>query len=87
MFLNFTKIKNKMLINRVVVNETRLKNFVNLVNIKKMAWYNRSVEKGEQMEDKEFLIKKVEVLESAIKQIAVIQYELDKKLGELEGLE
>ena len=43
--------------------------------------------KGEQMEDKEFLIKKVEVLESAIKQIAVIQYELDKKLGELEGLE
>lgn len=52
-----------------------------------MAWYNRSVEKGEQMEDKEFLIKKVEVLESAIKQIAVIQYELDKKLGELEGLE
>ena len=76
-----------MLINRVVVNETRLKNFVNLVNIKKMAWYNRSVEKGEQMEDKEFLIKKVEVLESAIKQIAVIQYELDKKLGELEGLE
>ena len=76
-----------MLINRVVVNETRLKNFVNLVNIKKMAWYNRSVEKGEQMEDKEFLIKKVEVLESAIKQIAVIQYELDKKLGDLEGLE
>ena len=76
-----------MLINRVVVNETRLKNFVNLVNIKKMAWYNRSVEKGEQMEDKEFLIKKVEVLESAIKQIAVIQYELDKKLGELEGTE
>ncbi len=39
------------------------------------------------MEDKDFLIKKVEVLESAIKQIAVIQYELDKKLGELEGLE
>ena len=38
-------------------------------------------------EDKEFLIKKVEILESAIKQIAVIQYELDKKLGELEGLE
>ena len=30
------------------------------------------------MEDKEFLIKKVEILESAIKQIAVIQYELDK---------
>ncbi|ATE83694.1 hypothetical protein LP0004c_49 [Lactococcus phage LP0004c] len=53
-----------------------------------MAWYNGSVEKkGEQMEDKEFLIKKVEILESAIKQIAVIQYELDKKLGELEGLE
>ena len=39
------------------------------------------------MEDKEFLIKKVEILESAIKQIAVFQYELDKKLGELEGLE
>ena len=39
------------------------------------------------MEDKEFLIKKVEVLESAIKQIAVIQYELDKKLGKLEGLD
>ena len=39
------------------------------------------------MEDKEFLIKKEEVLESAIKQIAVIQYELDKKLWELEGLE
>ena len=39
------------------------------------------------MEDKEFLIKKVEILESAIKQIAVIQYELDKKLWELEGLE
>ena len=39
------------------------------------------------MEDKEFLIKKVEILESAIKQIAVIQYELSKKLGELEGLE
>ncbi len=39
------------------------------------------------MEDKEFLIKKVEILESAIKQIAVIQYELDKKLGKLEGLE
>ena len=39
------------------------------------------------MEEKEFLIKKVEILESAIKQIAVIQYELDKKLGELEGLE
>lgn len=39
------------------------------------------------MEDKEFLSKKVEILESAIKQMAVIQYELDKKLGELEGLE
>ena len=76
-----------MLINRVVVNETRLKNFVNLVNVKK--WYDIIEEqrKGEQMEDKEFLIKKVEILESAIKQIAVIQYELDKKLGELEGLE
>ena len=76
-----------MLINRVVVNETRLKNFVNLVNVKK--WYDiiEVQRKGEQMEDKEFLIKKVEILESAIKQIAVIQYELDKKLGELEGLE
>lgn len=54
-----------------------------------MAWYNGSVEKRRHklMEDKEFLIKKVEILESAIKQIAVIQYELDKKLGELEGLE
>ena len=39
------------------------------------------------MEEQEFLIKKVEVLESAIKQIAVIQYELSKKLGELEELE
>lgn len=39
------------------------------------------------MEDNEFLSKKVEILESAIKQIAVIQYELDKKLGELEGTE
>ena len=39
------------------------------------------------MEDKEFLIKKVEILESAIKQIAVIQYELSKKLGKLEGTE
>ena len=38
MFLHFTKIKNKTLINRVVVNETSLKNFVNLVNIKK--WYD-----------------------------------------------
>ena len=76
-----------MLINRVVINETRLKNFVNLVNVKK--WYDimEVQRKGEQMEDKEFLIKKVEILESAIKQIAVIQYELDKKLGELEGLE
>ena len=76
-----------MLINRVVINETRLKNFVNLVNVKK--WYDiiEVQRKGEQMDDKEFLIKKVEILESAIKQIAVIQYELDKKLGELEGLE
>ena len=76
-----------MLINSVVVNEIRLKNFVNLVNVKK--WYDiiEVQRKGEQMEDKEFLIKKVEILESAIKQIAVIQYELDKKLGELEGLE
>jgi hypothetical protein len=39
------------------------------------------------MENKELLIKKVEVLESAIKQIAVIQYELSKKLAELEGTE
>lgn len=39
------------------------------------------------MEDKEFLIKKVELLESAIKQIAVIQYELSEKLWELEGTE
>ena len=39
------------------------------------------------MEDKEILIKKVEILESAIKQMAVIQYELDKKPGDLEGLE
>lgn len=76
-----------MLINRVVVNETRLKNFVNLVNIKKCYGIMEVQRKGELMEDKEFLIKKVEVLESAIKQIAVIQYELDKKLGELEGLE
>lgn len=54
-----------------------------------MACYNRSIEKKEtiKMEDKEFLIKKIEILESAIKQMAVIQYELDKKLGELEGLE
>ena len=76
-----------MLVNSVVVNKVSLKNFVNLVNVKK--WYDIIEEqrKGEQMEDKEFLIKKVEILESAIKQIAVIQYELDKKLGELEGLE
>ena len=39
------------------------------------------------MEDKEFLSKKVEILESAIKQIAVIQYELSEKLEELEGTE
>ena len=76
-----------MLINRVVINETRLKNFVNLVNVKKWHGIMEVQRKGEQMEEKEFLIKKVEVLESAIKQIAVIQYELDKKLGELEGLE
>lgn len=38
MFLHLTKIKNKILINRVVINETRLKNFVNLVNVKK--WYD-----------------------------------------------
>ena len=78
-----------MLISRVVVNETRLKNFVNLVNVKK--WYDiievQKKRRYKLMEDKEFLIKKVEVLESAIKQIAVIQYELSKKLGELEGLE
>ena len=76
-----------MLVNSVVVNKASLKNFVNLVNIKK--WYDiiEVQRKGEQMEDKEFLSKKVEVLESAIKQIAVIQYELDKKLGQLEGLE
>ncbi|QPL22287.1 hypothetical protein [Lactococcus phage GP15] len=35
MFLHLTKIKNKILINRVVINETRLKNFVNLVKLKK----------------------------------------------------
>ena len=76
-----------MLVNSVVVNETSIKIFVNLVNIKK--WYDiiEVQKKGEQMEDKEFLSKKVEILESAIKQIAVIQYELDKKLGDLEGLE
>jgi len=39
------------------------------------------------MEDNEFLSKKVEILESAVKQMAVIQYELSKKLGELEGIE
>lgn len=37
MFLDFTKLKNKMPINSVVVNKTRLKNFVNLVKLKK--WY------------------------------------------------
>lgn len=35
MFHNFIEIKNKMLINSVVVNETRLKKFVNIVNVKK----------------------------------------------------
>ena len=39
------------------------------------------------MEDNEFLSKKVEILESALKQMAVIQYELSEKLGELEGTE
>ena len=39
------------------------------------------------MEDNEFLSKKVEILESAVTQMAVIQYELSKKLGELEGTE
>lgn len=39
------------------------------------------------MEDKEFLIKKVEILEAAVKQMAAIQYDLSKKLGELEGTE
>ena len=39
------------------------------------------------MEDNEFLSKKVEILESAVKQMEVIQYELSKKLGELEGTE
>ena len=77
-----------MLVNSVVVNETRLKNFVNLVNIKKRYDIMEVQKKKEiQMEDKEILIKKVEILESAIKQMAVIQYELDKKLGDLEGLE
>ena len=78
-----------MLVNSVVINKASLKNFVNLVNIKK--WYDiievQKKRRYKLMEDKDFLIKKVEVLESAIKQIAVIQYELDKKLGDLEGLE
>ena len=78
-----------MLINSVVINKASLKNFVNLVKLKK--WYDiievQKKRRYKLMEDKEFLIKKVEILESAIKQIAVIQYELDKKLGELEGLE
>lgn len=78
-----------MLVNSVVINKASLKNFVNLVNIKK--WHDiievQKKRRYKLMEDKKFLIKKVEVLESAIKQIAVIQYELDKKLGELEGLE
>ena len=39
------------------------------------------------MENNEFLSKKVEILEEAIKQMTLIQYELSKKLGELEGLE
>ena len=39
------------------------------------------------MEDNEFLNKKIEILEEAIKQMAMIQYELSKKLGELEGTE
>ena len=78
-----------MLINSVVINKSSLKNFVNLVKFKK-GYAIIEVQKKrryKQMEDKEFLIKKVEVLESAIKQMAVIQYELDKKLGDLEGLE
>lgn len=78
-----------MLVNSVVINKASLKNFVNLVNTKK--WYDiievQKKRRYKLMEDKEFLIKKVEILESAIKQIAVIQYELDKKLGDLEGLE
>ena len=78
-----------MLVNSVVINETSIKIFVNLVNIKK--WYDiievQKKRRYKLMEDKEFLSKKVEILESAIKQIAVIQYELDKKLGDLEGLE
>lgn len=39
------------------------------------------------MEDNEFLNKKIEILEEAIKQMAMIQYELSKKLGELERTE
>ena len=78
-----------MLVNSVVINKASLKNFVNLVNVKK--WHGiievQKKRRHKLMEEKEFLSKKVEVLESAIKQIAVIQYELDKKLGELEGLE
>ena len=78
-----------MLVNSVVINKASLKNFVNLVKFKKGHAIIEVQKKRRYklMEDKEFLIKKVEVLESAIKQIAVIQYELDKKLGELEGLE
>ena len=62
-----------------------------------MIWYNNSVLKNkgknnmkkvdELVKENEFLTKKVEILESAVKQIAVIQYEIDKKLGDLEGLE
>lgn len=78
-----------MLVNSVVINKAGPKNFVNLVNIKK--WYGiievQKKRRYKLMEDKEFLIKKVEILESAIKQIAVIQYELSEKLGELEGTE
>ena len=40
----------------------------------------------ELMKENDFLNKKIEILESAVKQMAVIQYELDKKLGDLEGL-
>ena len=39
------------------------------------------------MENNELLSKKVEILESAMKQMAVIQYKLSEKLGELEGTE
>lgn len=39
------------------------------------------------MKDNELLIKKVEILESAMKQMATIQYKLIKALGELEGKE